>query len=203
MLHLNRMASGSVAVVTAIAVMVPFYVATSHAQAVVGQSVKSDIVKAPAASLEKTRSEYRRPKFISFPKENPYTAAKAALGKKLFFDTRLSDANAQSCASCHNPGYGWGDGQPKGIGNQMQSLARRSPTIINAAYGQIFMWDGQMDSLEDQALGPITTPAEMGLTLETLMQRLNSVNEYAALFESAFPGQKRSAADCCVRYRAI
>ena len=98
---------------------------------------------------------HRRPTSIPFPKDNPYTASKAALGKKLYFDTRLSKANLLSCAACHNPGYGWGDGQPTGVGHLMNRLGRRSPTIINAAYAQILMWDGRASSLEEQALGPI------------------------------------------------
>jgi len=49
------------------------------------------------------KAEYRRPGIYPFPKENPYTLAKAALGKKLYFDPRPSAMSAQSCASCHTP----------------------------------------------------------------------------------------------------
>ena len=159
------------------------------AQAVVGQSIKVEIVQAPTATIEKMREEYRRPKFISFPKDNPYTAAKATLGKKLYFDTRLSSSNVQSCASCHSPGFGWGDGLAKGVGNEMKVLGRRSPTIINAAFGQIFMWDGRADTLEEQALGPIQAEVEMAMPLDQLLKRLNSIGEYRPLFEAAFPGE--------------
>src|SRR5262245_52133029 len=75
---------------------------------------------ASAQDVAKLKAEYRRPDSIPFPKDNPYTTAKAALGKKLYFDTRLSAANLLSCASCHSPAYGWGDGQPKGIGHNMK-----------------------------------------------------------------------------------
>ena len=84
---------------------------------------------------------------IPFPKSNPYSVEKASLGKKLYFDTRLSAANLLSCGSCHSPAYGWGDGQPTGVGHGMKKLGRRSPTIINAAFGQIFMWDGRAATL--------------------------------------------------------
>src|SRR4051794_22743256 len=115
----------------------------SNAEAIVGETRKVDIAQRTDPSIDSLREEYRRPKVIPFPKDNPYTAEKAALGKKLYFDTRLSAAYVLSCASCHNPGYGWGDGLPKGVGHQMKTLGRRSPTIINAAYGLIFMWDGR------------------------------------------------------------
>lgn len=188
-----RVAIDAVLFVGAIAAVTTFCVSPSDAQAVVGQSIKVDIAQGPPATIQKMRDEYRRPKFISFPKDNPYTAAKAALGKKLFFDTRLSGKNAQSCASCHNPGFGWGDGQPTGVGHLMKPLGRRSPTIINAAFGQIFMWDGRAGSLEEQALGPIQADVEMALPLDQLLARLNAIAEYGPQFEAAFPGKKISA----------
>ena len=71
----------------------------------------------------------------------------------------------------------------------MKRLGRRSPTIINAAYGVIFMWDGRADSLEEQALGPIQADVEMAMPLEELLKRLKAINEYPPLFEAAFPGK--------------
>jgi cytochrome c peroxidase len=166
-----------------------FGIERSCAQAVVGQSIQVQIAQQPASTMEKMREEYRRPKVITFPKDNPYTAAKASLGKKLYFDTRLSAANVQSCASCHSPGFGFGDGLPKGVGHEMKQLGRRSPTIINAAYGQIFMWDGRAETLEEQALGPIQADVEMNMPLDKLMKRLHAIPEYKPLFEAAFPGK--------------
>ncbi len=142
----------------------------------------------PDALIAKLKAEYRRPGSIPFPKENPYTATKASLGKKLYFDTRLSAANVLSCASCHSPAYAWGDGQPRGVGHGMKQLARRSPSIVNAAFGQIFMWDGRAASLEEQALGPIKTDVEMNLPVEQLIERLKAIPEYGPLFQSAFAG---------------
>src|SRR5215831_1779139 len=141
----------------------------------------------PATSIEELRAEYRRPAFIPFPKDNPYTVEKAVLGKKLYFDTRLSAANLLSCASCHNPAYDWGDGQPKGVGHNMKQLGRRSPSIVNAAFGGIFMWDGRAGSLEEQALGPIKTDVEMNLPIDQLLEKLKSIPEYQPLFRAAFP----------------
>jgi len=140
------------------------------------------------ASTAELKAQYRRPETIPFPKDNPYTVEKAALGKKLYFDTRLSGANLLSCASCHSPAYGFGDGQPRGVGHGMKQLGRRSPTIVNAAFGEIFMWDGRAGSLEEQALGPIKADVEMNLPIDQLMERLKGIPGYAPLFEAAFPG---------------
>ena len=142
---------------------------------------------AKTAGIEQLKAQYRRPDTIPFPKDNPYTFEKAALGKKLYFDTRLSAANLLSCASCHSPAYGWGDGQAKGVGHNMKQLGRRSPTIVNAAFGEIFMWDGRAGSLEEQALGPIRADVEMNLPIDQLMEKLKAIPEYGPLFKSVFP----------------
>ena len=161
----------------------------SLAAATVGPSRTFEIKHSPAPSLVQLKDEYRRPSSIPFPADNPYTPAKAALGKRLYFDTRLSAANLLSCASCHNPSFAWGDGQPKGVGHNMWQLGRRSPSIINAAFSQIFMWDGRASSLEEQALGPIKTDVEMNLPLDQLIERLKAIAEYAPLFDLAFPNE--------------
>ncbi len=180
---------GAIAIVACAAATTAAMTTRSQAAALVGETRTIEIAKPPSPTADKLRAEYRRPTFIPFPKDNLYTAEKAALGKKLYFDTRLSAANLLSCAACHSPGYGWGDGQPTGVGHLMKRLGRRSPTIINAAYGQIFMWDGRMPSLEEQALGPIQAEVEMALPLDELLQRLNNIAEYKPLFEAAFPGE--------------
>ena len=153
------------------------------AAAVAGPSDK------PTMTLDQMRAQYKRPATIPFPADNPYTLAKVSLGKQLYFDTRLSGANVQSCASCHNPAYGWGDGLPKGVGHGMKTLGRRSPSIINAAFGPIFMWDGRAGSLEEQALGPIKTDVEMNLPIDQLMERLKGIPGYTPLFNAAFPNE--------------
>ena len=142
-----------------------------------------------ALTLDEMKAQYKRPATVPFPADNPYTIAKVQLGKTLYFDTRLSGANLLSCAACHNPAYGWGDGQPRGIGHGMHQLGRRSPSIINAAFEPIFMWDGRAGSLEEQALGPIKTDVEMNLPLDQLMERLKGIPGYAPMFEAAFPNE--------------
>jgi len=161
--------------------------ATTGNAASIGKSITVEVKREPVASIQELKAQYRRPTSISFPKDNPYTIEKVDLGKKLYFDTRLSAANLLSCASCHSPAYGWGDGQPKGVGHGMKQLGRRSPTIVNAAFGQIFMWDGRASSLEEQALGPIRADVEMNLPIDQLIEKLKSISGYIPPFRAAFP----------------
>jgi cytochrome c peroxidase len=99
----------------------------------VGGSAKVHVAVPTAPPGDGLKKEYLRPSTIPFPASNPYTIAKAELGKSLFFDTRLSNSGTQSCATCHNPSYSWGDGMAKGVGDGMKTLKRRSPTVLNAA----------------------------------------------------------------------
>lgn len=160
--------------------------------AIVGETRKVDLGKSADPGLEALKAQYKRPTTIPFPKENPYTPEKAALGKRLYFDTRLSVTSAQSCASCHSPGFGWGDGLAVGVGHGMNQLGRHSPTVVNAAWGAIFMWDGRLANLEEQALGPIQAAGEMNMPLDKLMERLNGIPEYKPMFAAAFPGEEMS-----------
>lgn len=157
--------------------------------AIVGESRKVQLTQKADSGLDALKAQFRRPATIPFPKDNTYTPQKASLGKKLYFDTRLSVTSAQSCASCHSPGFGWGDGLAVGVGHGMAKLGRRSPTVVNAAWSAIFMWDGRLATLEEQALGPIESPGEMNMPIDRLMTRLESIAEYKPLFEAAFPGE--------------
>ena len=145
----------------------------------------------PAATADwaALKAKFRRPAAIPFPKDNPHTPAREALGKALFFDTRLSGSGAISCASCHNPAFSWGDGLPRGIGHKGQVLGRRTPTILNMAWGELYFWDGRADSLEAQALGPVESAAEMNLPLDQMVSSLAGIQAYAPMFEAAYPGE--------------
>jgi cytochrome c peroxidase len=185
--------AGAIAIAASLTALAVGVASRAQAEALVGQTRMVEIAKPEKMSADKLRDEYRRPKSIPFPKDNPYTAEKLELGKKLYFDSRLSEPRLLSCSSCHNPAYAWGDGQPKGIGHMMKQLGRRSPTIINAAWGQVFMWDGRLPTLEHQAMGPITGDVEMALNVPELLKRLKEIPEYKPLFEAAFPGQDITA----------
>jgi hypothetical protein len=175
-------------VVAAVALGLIGFTNLSFGAAIVGETRRTEPSPKAAVAIGAMKAEYRRPALIPFPKENPYTPDKASLGKKLYFDTRISVTSAQSCASCHSPGFGWGDGLAVGVGHGMAKLGRHSPTIVNAAWGGIFMWDGRLANLEEQALGPIQSPGEMNMPIEQLMERLATIAEYQPLFAAAFPG---------------
>jgi len=154
--------------------------------ALVGETRQVALQPHAVTSTDALKALFRRPTSIPFPKDNPYTPEKAALGKRLYFDTRLSVSSAQSCGSCHSPSFGWGDGLEVGVGFGMHKLGRHSPTVVNAAWSSIFMWDGRLPTLEDQALGPIQSEGEMNMPLDKLMVRLNAISEYKPMFDRVF-----------------
>ena len=125
--------------------------------------------------LDAMKAQYQRPKAVPFPKNNEYTAARLDLGRQLFFDPRLSGPGTMSCASCHNPDLAWGDGLPTGSGSAANRLDRRSPTLLNLAWGQLMFWDGRADSLEEQAVGPIQHPDEMTNTLPRVLMKQRAI----------------------------
>lgn len=140
-----------------------------------------------AEDIETLKREYVRPTDIPYPKDNPYSDAKAHLGKVLYFDPRLSASGTQSCATCHNPSFGWEDGMALGTGHGHQKLGRSSPTVLNLAWDEFYMWDGRKDTLEDQALGPIEAGVEMNMAIDDLIAALNEIEGYKPLFKAAFP----------------
>jgi cytochrome c peroxidase len=133
--------------------------------------------------------KYLRPAAAPAPAENKVTPDRVELGKALFFDPRLSGSNWISCATCHNPALGWSDGMSTGLGHGMQRLGRATPTIVNAAFNPIQMWDGRKSTLEDQALGPIGADVEMNQPLPELVQKLESIAGYRKMFDRAYPGE--------------
>src|SRR5262245_20406171 len=88
-----------------------------------------------------TSSPWQRPAAAPAPSDNHVTAARVELGRALFFDPRLSAKGSLSCASCHNPALGWSDGLPTAVGHNMKVLGRSTPTIVNAAFNPLQMWD--------------------------------------------------------------
>ena len=101
------------------------------------------------------------------------TPERVALGRMLFFDTRLSAKQSMSCASCHNPALDWSDGRATAVGHDGKVLPRATPTIVNAAFNGLQMWDGRKATLEDQVLGPFGAD-EQNLPLEELERRARS-----------------------------
>lgn len=132
-------------------------------------------------------SSLLRPDNIPQPVDNKMTPERIELGKKLFFDPRLSGSNWISCATCHNPALGWSDGLKTAIGVDMQVLDRSTPTILNIAYQNRQFWDGRAKTMEDQALGPIEAAVEMDQNLDELVKELKAISGYVTLFNEAYP----------------
>ncbi|MEW8152424.1 MAG: cytochrome c peroxidase [Candidatus Thiodiazotropha endolucinida] len=130
------------------------------------------------------------PTSAPYPEDNPPTAEKIKLGKKLFFDTRLSADGTLSCASCHvlTDDKGGGDGRTASIGIDGKQGTRNAPTVFNAAFQKVLFWDGRASSLEDQAKGPLINPIEMGMpSLDHVVKTVRNIPEYQALFNITFP----------------
>ena len=127
---------------------------------------------------------------VPVPPDNPQSSAKISLGKKLYFDPRLSSDGTISCATCHDPKMGWSDKGPTSTGIKGQKGGRKSPPVSNAAYIPLQFWDGRSPSLEDQAKGPIQNPIEMGNTHEVMISTLNNITGYNEEFKDVFGTEK-------------
>ena len=123
---------------------------------------------------------------IFIPANNPMTRAKIELGRQLFFDERLSSDNTISCASCHDPAQAYGAESTFGIGVRGQLGGRNSPLAYNRILSKAQFWDGRAATLEDQAVGPIANPIEMGNTHEACIDTIKHVPGYVQQFEKIF-----------------
>ncbi len=125
------------------------------------------------------------------PKNNIITNEKILLGKKLFFDRRLSINNTMSCAMCHIPEQGFTNNEIKtAIGIEGRSNLRNAPTLFNVAFNKFFFHDAREFSLENQVWQPILEHTEMGMpSFGFTLKKLNSISEYKKMFNDAFPGE--------------
>ncbi len=123
------------------------------------------------------------------PPGNPTTPEKVELGKKLFFDRRLSGDGTMSCATCHDPGNGFADGLPVSLSYPTTRNWRNSPGLVNVAYRKTLFRDGRSSSLEEQALFPMMSPFEMNRNLDYLEEVLKTVPAYVDAFRSVFGGE--------------
>jgi len=128
---------------------------------------------------------------IAKTSKNPITEDKVLLGKKLYFDKRLSKDNTQSCNTCHNLDTYGVDNLSTSPGNNGGFGSRNSPTVLNAALHNSQFWDGREPDVEAQAGGPILNPIEMAMPSErVVIERLSKINEYVELFAKAFPSEE-------------
>lgn len=130
------------------------------------------------------------------PADNPTTEKKLILGKKLYFDTRLSKSNTVSCNSCHNVMGSGTDNSQFSTGIDGKKGGRNSPTVWNSAFNSVQFWDGRAPSLEEQAKGPIVNPVEMGMeNHNAVITRLSKIEEYQKEFKEVFGSDKALTID--------
>jgi len=121
------------------------------------------------------------------PEDNKITPERVALGRKLYFDTRLSKDGTVSCATCHDVTRGFTDQRAVSEGINQQLGKRNAPTTLNAALLQVMFWDGRSPSLDHQAKMPILNPVEMGMPDEaTALKAIRDVPEYQEAFQKAY-----------------
>ncbi len=123
---------------------------------------------------------------VEWPEDNPYSPARAELGRILFFDGRLSSNGRISCAFCHQPEHAFSATTPLSFGVDDQPTGRHTPTLINRAWGRSEFWDGRAPTLEAQVIIPVTHPHEMGMTADKVVATLEGIKGYAPLFSAAF-----------------
>lgn len=128
------------------------------------------------------------------PADNPLTEESVALGRRLFYDPRLSASATMSCSTCHVQRLAFTDGRARSVGASGKTLAFNSMSLANLMWGpQRFFWDGRAATLEDQSLVPIQHPDEMAQDMERLIAQLSSDATYRDLFEAAY-GEMSAAA---------
>ena len=126
------------------------------------------------------------PTVVPIPATNLNYKAKVKLGEQLYFDGRLSQNGAISCAFCHTPGLGFADPKQVSFGVGGKQGGRNSPTVYNTAFNPVQFWDGRAGSLEEQAIGPIVNPVEMGETHENVVKKLSQIKGYVTQFQLVF-----------------
>ena len=125
---------------------------------------------------------------VTYPKDNPQTPDKIALGELLFNDKRFSTTKEVSCSTCHLPEKAFTD-SPLKVSEGIDKLTgtRNAPTVLNSVYATTLFWDGRSPSLEDQALHPFVNPVEMGLKdHQPILDIVRSDPDYQKRFKAVF-----------------
>jgi cytochrome c peroxidase len=131
----------------------------------------------------------------TMPESENDTPELIALGKKLFFEKRLSINDTQSCATCHrlDEGFAGVDNLPTSPGARGEQGTRNSPTVLNSGWQDSQFWDGRAEDLVEQAKGPILNPIEMAMPDEqTVENKIRGIVEYRKEFTHAFPGNEQA-----------
>jgi cytochrome c peroxidase len=122
------------------------------------------------------------------PADNPLDEARAQLGRRLFYDPRLSRTGEVACASCHHQAHGFADPRPVSVGVAGRVGRRNAPALINLAWAESLFWDGRVRSLEEQAGKPIEDPTEMDLPIVEAVARVAGDASYVQAFAAVFGG---------------
>jgi len=123
---------------------------------------------------------------MQIPEDNPMTVEGVELGRKLFYEKKLSGDNTMSCASCHAPSLAFQDGESTSEGIDGQLGTRNSMALINLGWNTSFFWDGRSATLEEQIIEPVLNPIEMHTTWQSVVGKLNADVNYKNLFFKAF-----------------
>jgi cytochrome c peroxidase len=123
---------------------------------------------------------------MDIPQENELTQARIDLGRKLFYDKRLSRDETVSCGNCHKPELAFTDGIPVSVGIDDRIGLRNTPTLANIGYTDVMFMDGGVQTLELQAQSPIFTAHEMDFTIAAFLQRISTDETYADMFQAAY-----------------
>ena len=166
--------------------------ATFVSAAVVGALMWPAFASADALMKEAQELFEPIPSTVPAVKNNTVTRAKVELGKKLFFDPRLSSSHLISCNTCHNLGMGGDDNLETSIGHGWAKGPRNAPTVFNAVFNVAQFWDGRAEDLKAQAKGPIQAGVEMNNTPDMVEKTLLSMPAYVQSFEEAFPGEAKA-----------
>ncbi|HXA02761.1 MAG TPA: cytochrome c peroxidase [Cytophagaceae bacterium] len=129
------------------------------------------------------------PSYLSapiIPSDNPTTVEGVLLGRKLFYEVKLSGNNSMSCGSCHKQQYAFGDTSAFSMGVTGMNGTRNTPGLSNVAWQTALFWDGRASSLENQVPGPIQNPIEMHQDLSIAVSELQATSVYPPLFKAAF-----------------
>jgi cytochrome c peroxidase len=120
------------------------------------------------------------------PLDREFSTEVVELGRKIFFDRRLSRSGKTSCATCHDPTFGFADPRPVSVSDNGQLQKRNAPSLYNVGFLPTFLWDGRFKSLEAQALDPFKLNGDMGIEPDGAATRLAGDPDYIRLFMLAF-----------------
>ena len=152
------------------------------------ESLRKSALDAGLVVVPSTQSEVDKILQENGVKFSPFSEAKAELGKKLYFEPRLSKSGIISCNTCHNLGLGGTDGVSAAVGHKWTANPHHlnSPTVYNSAFNAIQFWDGRAGDLLNQAKGPIESEAEMATPAKLAVEKISSLPEYVAEFKRIY-----------------